>query len=456
MKRLFVGALALSMAMFATNSYAAKMAKPKYVFFFIGDGMGAASMYSAQRYLTQKGDDGLTMVKFPYSGMMYTNSESSEVTDSAAAGTALATGVKTSNGTLGMRSNHTDTLESMAYMAKKAGRAIGLVTSVSIDHATPAAFFAHQPRRSMYYEVALDGADTGFDLYAGSGFLRPTVPDVINAYQVYKNSGYTILEGVDGLDELDNQKGKVLIKERQGADNSALRYEIDATDKDLSLPDITEESIEYLEQRAGKKGFFMMVEGGKIDWANHSNDYATSLQEVLAFDQALAEAYEFYKENPNNTLIVVTADHETGGQSITTDDSKADFTVIDRQKVSKDVLEAAIKKMQTDGKSWDDMRAYLDKNLGLWSTFAVSLDQEYAMRKAYGDGVFDRADYTSEGGKVATIAIEIVNKAAGIEWTSFGHTAVPVPIYSIGVGAENFKGVMDNTELSKKLIQILK
>ena len=149
----------------------------KYVFYFIGDGMGVNQVNGTEMYLAeQEGRIGVTpllFTQFPAVGVATTFSATNSVTDSSAAGTALATGVKTYNGAIGM-DDQKNVIQTVAERAKKAGRKVGVTTSVSVDHATPAAFYAHQPNRNMYYEIALDLPKANFDFYAGGGFLKPT------------------------------------------------------------------------------------------------------------------------------------------------------------------------------------------------------------------------------------------------------------------------------------------
>lgn len=451
------------MVAFVANSVvaapAAKKAKPKYVFFLIGDGMGLASMYSANRYMQLKGeDDRLVFSQFPNTGMIYTYSESSGVTDSAAAGTALACGEKTSNGTIGMLSNHTDTLESMAYMAKKSGKAVGIITSVSIDHATPAAFYGHQSYRGMAYEIAMDGLHTGFDLFGGSGFVEPiskkdsSLPEV---YSSYEKAGYTILRGKDNLAKLASIDGKAVVCEREGVATDAFAYAIDKSDADMQVEDVVEFAFPFLKARGGKSGFFVMVEGGKIDWANHSNDLATSLGETFSFDKVVEAAYKFYQQYPNETLIVVTADHDTGAHAIVANDNPA-LTLVDCQTMSQGVLEKKVIEMQMAGKSWDDMREFLTKNFGFWDKIAISLDDEYELRKDYAVKGETKAHYDQQGGLFASKVVSIVNGASSLHWSTGDHSALPVPVYAIGAGSEQFTGVMENTELSKRLAELVK
>ena len=252
--------------------------------------------------------------------MATTFSATNSVTDSSAAGTALATGAKTYNGAIGMDDNKS-VLQSVAERAKKSGKKVGVTTSVSVDHATPAAFYAHQPDRGMYYEIALDLPKAGFDFYAGGGFLKPTTTadkkEAPSIFPIFEEAGYTVARGLDEYKSKSVQADKMILIQKEGAEPSCLPYAIDRQEGDLTLAEITESAISFL-TKGSNKGFFLMVEGGKIDWACHGNDPATAFEEVVDMDNAIKVAYEFYKKHPKETLIVVTADHETGGLGLGT------------------------------------------------------------------------------------------------------------------------------------------
>ena len=169
----------------------------KYVFYFIGDGMGVNQVNGTEMYLAEQegriGVKPLLFTSFPVASMATTFSATNSVTDSSAAGTALATGAKTYNGAIGMDDNKS-VLQSVAERAKKSGKKVGVTTSVSVDHATPAAFYAHQPDRGMYYEIALDLPKAGFDFYAGGGFLKPTTTadtKAVSGYPFTFHHGFT-------------------------------------------------------------------------------------------------------------------------------------------------------------------------------------------------------------------------------------------------------------------------
>ncbi len=242
----------------------------KYVFYFIGDGMGVNQVNGTEMYLAeQEGRIGVTpllFTQFPAVGVATTFSATNSVTDSSAAGTALATGVKTYNGAIGM-DDQKNVIQSVAEKAKKAGKKVGVTTSVSVDHATPAAFYAHQPNRSMYYEIALDLPKANFDFYAGGGFLKPTTTadkkEAPSIFPIIEEAGYTIAKGIDDFKVKSTQADKMILIQKDGANPSCLPYSIDRKDGDMTLAEITESAVSFL-TKGKNKGFFLMVEGGKI------------------------------------------------------------------------------------------------------------------------------------------------------------------------------------------------
>jgi alkaline phosphatase len=376
---------------------------PKYVFLFIGDGMGLAQVAATEAYLSAKegtvGSKNLPFSNFPVIGLTTTFSANRYVTCSSAAGTALSTGSKTNNNMLGVAPND-EKLTSITYKIKSAGYKVGIATTVGVDHATPAAFYASATSRSSYYDIALQLPATNFDFFAGGDFIEPTgkqndKPDI---RQVITDAGYTI---VRNYKEVPDIKEKVILLQPENK-GSELPYAIDRTGEDLTLPQITTAAIEALNN---KKGFFAMIEGGKIDWACHSNDGATSIYETLDFADAVQCAIDFYHQHPDETLILVTADHETGGLALTLDNINGLLTIDESTKPHEVTT-----------------KTYMDKN---------------AMREERQQRIVEQ------------------NKKAGLGWATHSHTGIPVPVYAIGAGSEHFGGKFDNTELPKRICQAM-
>ena len=463
MKQVIRRHVAVLLVIFLVSTVWAQQAK--YVFYFIGDGMGVNQVNGTEMYLAEQegriGVKPLLFTAFPAGTMATTFSATNSVTDSSAAGTALATGEKTYNGAVSMDDDK-NVLSTVAERAKKAGRKVGIATSVSVDHATPAAFYAHQPNRSRYYEIALDLPKAGFDFYAGSGFLKPTTTadkkEAPNVFPIIEEAGYTIARGLDEYKEKAADAKKMILIQKEGAEPSCLPYAIDHEEGDLTLPEITESAVTFL-SKGNKKGFFLMVEGGKIDWACHSNDPVTVFEEVIDLDNAVRVAYEFYKKHPKETLIVVTADHETGGMGLGIGKYELHLKSLLNQKQSQDLLSKAITDLRKDkaGKaSWNEIKDLLTEKMGFWKELPLTWEQEKMLRDEYEQSfvknkvVFEESLYARTE-PLAAAARKVMSQIAMVGWTRSSHTAGYVPVFAIGAGADLFTGKMDNTEIPKRI-----
>lgn len=451
--------------LFMLLAVVAQAQQAKYVFYFIGDGMGLNQVNTTEMYLGEQqgriGTEPLCFASFPVAGMATTFSASNSITDSSAGGTALATGVKTYNGAIGVDANK-ERVMSVAERAKRAGKKVGVTTSVSIDHATPAAFYGHQPDRSMYYEIALQLPEAGFDFYAGSGFLKPArtfdKKDAPSIYPIFEQAGYTIARGLDEYKAKADGAGKMVLMQKEGANSSSLPYAIDRREGDLTLAQITESAIDFL-SRDNKKGFFLMVEGGKIDWACHSNDPATMVKEVIDLDDAVRVAYEFYKKHPKETLIVITADHETGGLALGNSNYTLNLKSLDCQKQSVDLLSRALtdlRKAKGNKATWEDVKALLTERMGFWGELTPTWEQEKMLRDEFESSfvrnkvVFEESLY-SKTEPLAAVAKKVLSQMSKLGWTTGSHSAEYVPVFAVGAGSKLFMGKMDNTDIPKRI-----
>lgn len=451
--------------LFMLLAVVAQAQQAKYVFYFIGDGMGLNQVNTTEMYLGEKqgriGIEPLCFASFPVAGMATTFSASNSITDSSAGGTALATGVKTYNGAIGVDANK-ERVMSVAERAKRAGKKVGVTTSVSIDHATPAAFYGHQPDRSMYYEIALQLPEAGFDFYAGSGFLKPArtfdKKDAPSIYPIFEQAGYTIARGLDEYKAKADGAGKMILMQKEGANSSSLPYAIDRREGDLTLAQITESAIDFL-SRDNKKGFFLMVEGGKIDWACHSNDPATMVKEIIDMDNAVRVAYEFYKKHPKETLIVITADHETGGLALGNSNYTLNLKSLDCQKQSTDLLSRALtdlRKSKGNKATWEDVKALLTERMGFWGELTPTWEQEKMLRDEFESSfvrnkvVFEESLY-SKTEPLAAVAKKVLSQMSKLGWTTGSHSAEYVPVFAVGAGSKLFMGKMDNTDIPKRI-----
>lgn len=459
--------LLLSFLLLVLSGYAQQA---KYVFYFIGDGMGVNQVQGTELYRGElEGKIGITPIwftQFPYATTATTFSATNGVTDSAAAGTALATGNKTQNGTIGMKQDLQTEVSSVAVWAKNKGCRVGVTTSVSVDHATPAAFYAHDPSRGSYYKIGTDLYKAGFDFYAGSDFIDPNNKDnkdgnSENLYTMAEKNGYTIARGYKDYLKKCKKADKMILFQSEKAsekDRTAIPYAIDRTKDDLTLADITRSAINFLSKDLSK-GFFLMVEGGKIDWACHSNDAATAFHEVADMDEAVKVAYEFYSQHPDETLIVVTADHETGGFVLGTGAYKLNLQVLKNQKVSESGFTRILnelRKKYNNNVSWEKVQQALKENFGFWDKVKLNEKQEERLLAKYNntfkgkEAKLEKSEY-AQNEPLAAEAKRIIDEIALVGWTSGGHSAGYVPVFAIGAGADLFQGRIDNTEIPIKI-----
>ncbi|MBC8481666.1 MAG: alkaline phosphatase [Planctomycetes bacterium] len=336
----------------------AKNSSVKNVIFCIGDGMGSGQISIAR--LSSCGADGsLYMEKMPVVGVVKTHSANKLITDSAAAGTALACGFKTNNGTIGMVPSG-ERFETILEAAKSNGKATGLVATSTISHATPASFASHVKSRGMEAEIAaqLLGNKVNVLLGGGKKFFVPEKvkgsarKDSRDLIAEAKSAGYNFVENKD---ELKSSDSKYLLG----------LFEMNALttkEPEPTLAEMTAKAIEVLDGCG--EGFFLMVEGSQIDWACHGNDADYAIRQTLLFDMAVKEAIDFAVKD-GQTLVIVTADHETGGLTIT-----------------------------GGGLSGDNIN---------------------------------------------------------INWSTKGHSNMPVQLFAYGPSAEKFNGVFDNTDVPKKI-----
>ena len=461
---------ALLFAFFALMLCKAFAQEAKYVFYFIGDGMGVNQVLGTELYRGElEGKIGivpLSFTQFPYSTVATTFSATNKVTDSAAAGTALATGNKTKNGAIGVLKDLKTPVNSVAAWAKESGMSVGIATSVSVDHATPAAFYAHEAGRGSYYEIGKDLYTAGFDFYAGSDFLDPTdngKAEAENLYSLAQKSGYVIARGYKDYLKKSKKADKMILFQTEKAsetDRTAIPYAIDRKKGDLTLQEITRSAINFLTKK-NDKGFFLMVEGGKIDWACHSNDAATVFHEVMDFDNAIRVAYEFYSQHPDETLIVITADHETGGFVLGTGAYDLNLQALKSQKVSESGFTRIVNQLRakTDNQvSWEQIQQALKDNFGFWDTVSLSEKQENRLKEVYEKSLKDqqmkmeKSEYAQDE-PIAAEAKRILDEIAMTGWTSGGHSGGYVPVFAIGAGADLFQGGIDNTEIPKKIAE---
>jgi alkaline phosphatase len=468
---------------------------PKYIFYFIGDGMGLSQSNAAEAYLSAiEGKNGikkLEMNKFPHHGFYTTYATDRFITGSAAAGTALATGHKTSINTIGMDASKQNPVESIAERARDLGYKVGIISSVSIDHATPASFYAHQPSRSMYYNISLDLSKSNFNYFGGGGIKHPegdgkidknntmanfgqgddkkVTNKKINSIELAKKRGYSLINTKKEFQNLKRGDDKIIAIAPRLVGGKALPYAIDQTENDITLSDFTQKGIELLNN---EKGFFMMIEGGKIDWTCHANDAATAIKEVINLDSAVKVALEFYNKHPEETLIVVGGDHETGGMALGFSGSHyhSAFKLLQYQNISNDEFTKIVNKYKKNNKGsykLEDGMALVKKHFGLGDKdkgLELSAFEKEQLKNAFEQSMNYKKEFKKDDqfyllygsyNPLTTTACHILSQKAGIGWTSFSHTATPIPVKAIGVGSELFSGYYDNTDMAKNIFRLL-
>ena len=447
----------------------------KYVFMFIGDGMSSPEINAAQVYNGSNTPgliaiEPLTFTQFPVVGIQYTQDATSFCPDSASTATSLSSGYKTHSGVIGLGIDKSTQGETIAEKLKREKDwKIGVVSSVTINLATPAAYYAHVVSRNSYYDIGLQMAESGFDYFAGGLVNKAANEGEKSIYEVLEDNGYLVTNDRDTILSLNNKSGKVYAYTSTPQDSGSLTYRIDRKEGELSLADYVRKGIDVL---YNENGFFLMCEGGKIDWAGHANDALANIGDTLDLDDAVKVAFDFALQHPSETLIIVTGDHETGGMTIgyAATGYNTAFDILRNQKCSYVAFDSMINAEKKNGTyTFDRLMEIVNDNFGLWygengtdSALALN-DYEYnKLKKAYEDDLSGNAKTGYEessrlyGGynAVSVTLTHIINNKAGIGWTSFSHTGLPVPVYAYGVGSEAFSGSYDNTEVAKKLFAL--
>lgn len=379
----------LLIAVFLTAFSIASAKAPKYVFFFIGDGMGLNSVYGAELLTAarngQKFPQPSTISLLPYRTFVTTYSANSLATDSAAAGTALATGVKTNNSMIGR---------------------------------------------------------------------DPEGNDVKNLVEYAREAGWNVLVGKDAFKEAAKSHRTICIAYE---DKCGLPYAIQQPD--VRLEDLYKAGLDNM-MKYHRKGFFMMVESANIDHAAHENDVYAMLEEVNDFNSVVAMAVDFYKAHPDETLIVVTADHETSGLTLCSASRNIRPGVLLNQKVAQADLSRSLKQLAKTGKpSWEDAKSIISEVLGLWKDVEVDYKEEYMLREIF-ETTVGRSRSSSEktlyasNERLASAAVTLLAKKAGMVMPVHNHSAAQVAVFSIGVGAEKIAACRGNTDIPKTIRKV--
>ena len=471
-----------------------EVSAPKYVFLFIGDGMSYPQFQAAADYLgaiadgdyeqalpsnsyddrqgaVLDGPEALNFMRFEAAGSAVTYDSCSFAPDSASTATSIATGNKTYSGMINVDETGAIQFETIAEkLHSQKGWKVGIVSSVNLNHATPAAFYAHQASRSSYYNIGLEMIDSDFEYFAGGGLLKPDGHDKENPsenlYTLAEAAGYKVTFTQADAEAVSASDGKVILIDEHLADSSAMDYELDRQEGEWALADYVAKGVEVLDN---DEGFFLMCEGGKIDWACHANDAASTVSDVLALVDAVQVAVDFAAAHPDETLILVTGDHETGGLTI-------GFAGTDYDTYLDSLTSQTISYAQFDAQYMasykENQTPFEDAMKDVEALFGLKLEgseddrlvltgyEQERLRTAYELAISDysTADYTQEqyvlyGGynPFSVTITHILNNKSGINFASYSHTGLPVAVFADGVGAAEFNGYYDNTEIYNKL-----
>ena len=467
---------------------------PKYVFLFIGDGMSYPQFQAAADYLGAvadpdytnalpsvkdhqgaklNGPQALNFMDFEVAGSAVTYDSCSFAPDSASTATSIATGYKTYSGMINTDETGTKTYETIAEkLHEQKGWKVGVISSVNLNHATPAAFYAHQASRNNYYEIGVEMVESGFEYFAGGALKKPTGNDGTqrDLYELAAEAGYKVTTTQADAAKVTAQDEKVILIDEHLADDDAMDYELDRVEGEWALADYVEKGIEVLDN---DKGFFMMCEGGKIDWACHANDAASTIHDTQALADAVQVAIDFAEKHPTETLILVTGDHETGGLTIGFAGTDYDtyLNLLKSQKISFAKYDSDyVAKYKENKTSFADVCKDIEKLFGLKTQgeegdkLVLTAYELAQLKTAYeksingkATGMDQQQEYVMYGTyEPLTVTItHILNNKSGVSFTSYSHTGLPVAVLAEGVNAEVFNGYYDNTEIFNKLADML-
>lgn len=459
-----------------TAAFAEEAAAPKYVFLFIGDGMGNPVVTAAQYFKgAVENPDApspvagqLSFTQFPHLGLMTTYDATSYIPDSAATATAMSTGVKVYSETINYTTNMETTLTPMTVHIKNAGKKVGVITSVSLDHATPAAFYAHAKNRLEYDVIAPQGVNSPvLDLWGGGSFLAEKKDELLTEAA---GKGWNIVRTPEAVRALNADSGRTMIVCEDVQSDSSLYYEIDRArmeqeGKDLlSLKEMVEAAIRVLD---GDEGFFLMCEGGKIDWASHANDAATAIREVIGLSDAVQVAVDFAAKHPEETLIVVLADHETGGMTIGYAGTgyNTNLQYLAKQTMSFQAYSEKVAEMKKNNTVYRLMLEDVEANYGL----TITPEKEMTLTRTERKNIESAYTLSVRSGRrpagahllygkydpLTVVLTRIMNNKAGIDYTTFAHTGEKIPVYAMGNGAERFSGLYDNTQIFHRMMEVM-
>ena len=404
----------------------------KYVFLFIGDGMSLPQVDATEIYNNSiKGNsmgnqEQLSFTKFDTIGLRKNHSGDNYITDSSSSASALASGKLIKNGAVNLDSEGNETTP-ITYALKDKGMKIGIITNQSVDHATPAGFFAYCIDRNDYQTIAKQIPTTGFDFFAGSKIAGYS-EDFENAY---KEAGYKYLSNNDEYKSIQKDGKYILV-----APNNRILYGMEQSEDDVSISKYLEMSLPVLDN---EQGFFVMIESGMIDTAAHNNDAKAVISDVNELDKAVKVALDFAEKHPNQTLIIVSGDHETGNMSLGT--FNISYENLKNINMSISSLEEYLK---TSDKSTQDKLQFIVDNFNVDKGTNTYTELNRAISSAKGD-------YS----RVISLVKKHEQDISGIKFSADNHSGLSVPVYVYGDKNKLFTGEYTTDEFNHKLRDIL-
>lgn len=415
------------------------------VIFMIGDGMGPAYTSTYRYYKDGNTSDNIRSTVFDEMlvGKNSTYSQNSVITDSAAAGTALATGYKTKNGFIGVKDN--TNAQTVLEYAKENGYVTAMAVTSTLTHATPAAFLSTKGlHRDNESEIAKDfftlnkNGQLKFNFLIGAGEIHFS-----EAYKDFnltaKNNNIKIYRDAYNFENISSYPFIAFTSYDYAP------YAIDEKEENrYRVAEMTKKSLALL----ADEPFFLMIESSQIDWCGHVNDIACAMAEMEDFERSVILAKKYVDRHPN-TLLIVTADHSTGGLSIGKKIKKDDKTVTQEQRsksyiwypeVIKQIKASAIKIAKEIRKSAD-----INNTFKTYTSITLQADEYAELNTAL----------IKKDKKIRKIVTSIINKHSNTGWTTHGHTAVDVETFAYGKGSEKFRGFLDNTDIAKKIFEVL-
>ncbi|MCE7792325.1 alkaline phosphatase [Salipaludibacillus sp. CUR1] len=421
---------------------------PKNVIMMIGDGMGVGQIEIAR--LLEHGKEGiLHMEKLEHAAFMRTYSSNNWVTDSAAAGTGIATSVKTDNGMLGVDPDGNE-LDSILKLFQAHDRKVGVISNNTVTDATPAAFTANVESRSGQEEIARQMLENEYDLMLGGGtdYFLPERQDGNNLIEEFEELGYDIVTDRDELLDVENSE-KLLGLFHDSFMNYKVDYDL-YDSNEPSLNEMSEVALDMLSQ--DDDGFFLMIEGARIDHAAHAADFTSVWQETIEFDETVGDVMEWAGER-DDTLVVVLADHETMGMA------------------SSEVMDKEALRNVSASPEYMVSQFEFDEDNGIYTPESVrSVVQEYANFEmtdeeidAFNEYIYDEEGELrfphEQGWEIGSFIADqygagIMSREIRAASSTGGHTGNMVPVFAEGLGAERFNGTLDNTDITQILAEV--